>query len=338
MRSNSKYGIGVIGTNFGFTVVAPAIIESSYFELICVANSSPTIPGEYYAETTTLKTSETDLISNPKVDVVWIATPPETHFELLKKVLSSGKIAICEKPCGNSLTELTTLKTLAEEIGVPVYLDFEFRYDPIYASVFKVAKNIRADQFFRFNVRWQSYANAQKRNSYSHKDFLLDFAIHILDCFLNFANEIGAQLISSEEIKSKCSVCDIDSEYCVSIKVLFDRFSLETTICRNYTGVGMHEVELLNENSIISSGITHPYSSRNLFYSDSSDLSLIPDKKGDLPFISYYPDMRIFSVGLLLEDIANYMSSNKSSNKPPDITDALRVHKLIDDILESELY
>jgi predicted dehydrogenase len=339
MRSsiNSKYGVGVIGTNFGYTVVAPAIIESSDFELICVANSSPAMPGEFYSESTILRTGKTELISHPKVDCVWVSTPPETHFGILKDVLRSGKIAICEKPCGNSITELTALNVLTVDLGVPIFLDFEFRYDPIYTRVFNEAKTIKNGQFLQFNVYWQTYANLQNPKLYSHKDFLLDFAIHILDCFLNFAHDIGAQLVSAEEKRSKCTVCGDYSQNCTAISLLFDRFSLDAIICRNYSGVGIHKVELVKEGSFISSGITHPYSSSNLFYSAGTGTSVIQNGDSQLAMISNYSDMRLYSIGLLIEHIGWYMSSNGTLNRPPDVADALRVHLLIDQILESRL-
>jgi predicted dehydrogenase len=339
MRSNvkPKYGVGVIGTNFGWTVVAPAIIESSDFELICVANSSPAIPGEFYLESTILRTGKTDLISDPKVDFIWVSSPPETHFGILKEVLRSGKIAICEKPCGVSIAELTALNVLTLNLGLPIFLDFEFRYDPIYTRVFNEAKTIQNGQFLEFNVYWQTNAKLQNRKSYSHKDLLLDFAIHILDCFLNFANDIGAQLVSAEEKSSKCSVCEIHSQNCTAMSILFDRFSLNAIICRNYSGVGIHKVELLKEGSFISSGITHPYSSSNLFYTAGTSTFVNQDWESQLPVISNYSDMRLYSVGLLIENIARYMSSNEDSNRPPDIADAIKVHLLIDRILESRL-
>jgi predicted dehydrogenase len=339
MRSstNSKYGVGILGTNFGYTVVAPAIIKSSCFELICVANSSAATPGEYFPESTILRASNTELITNPEVDVVWVSTPPETHFGLLKEVSSSRKIAICEKPCGSSINELTAINSLSMELGIPIFINFEFRYDPIYTRIFNDAKKIQDDEFFRFTVNWQTYANMRNHKSYSRRDFFLDFVIHVLDCFLNFADDIGAQLISAEENRSKCSVCENYSENCTAINVLFDRFSLETIICRKYTGVGIHKIELLSNSLLVSSGIMHPFSSDNLFYFGGNTASVNPDRTGELNLKSKYSDMRVFSIGLLLEDIVGYMRASEESYRPPKVQDALRVQLLIDQILESSL-
>ena len=339
MRSstNSKYGVGILGTNFGYTVVAPTIMNSSCFELICVANSSAAMPGEYFSESTILRTSKMELITNPEVDVVWVSTPPETHFGLLTEVLSSRKIAICEKPCGSSISELIAINSLSMELGIPIFINFEFRYDPIYTRIFNEAKKIQNDQFFRFTVNWQTFANVRNHKSYSRRDFFLDFIIHVLDCFLNFSNDIGAQLISAEENRSKCSVCETYSENCTEINVFFDRFSVETIVCRKYTGVGIHKVELFSESSLVSSGIVHPFSSDNMFFFGGSTDSANPDNTGELHLKSSYSDMRVFSIGLLLEDIVGCMKSNKESYRPPKVEDALRVQLLIDQILESSL-
>ena len=73
------------------------------------------------------RTSNAELITNPEVDVVWVSTPPDTHFGLLKEVLSFRKIAICEKPCGSSINELTEINSFSMELGIPIFINFEFR-------------------------------------------------------------------------------------------------------------------------------------------------------------------------------------------------------------------
>ena len=47
----------------------------------------------------------TELIEDPQVEVVYIATPPTTHIEYGWKVVRAGKVLFCEKPLALDLTE-----------------------------------------------------------------------------------------------------------------------------------------------------------------------------------------------------------------------------------------
>ncbi len=66
-----------------------------------------------------------DLLTDPEVDAVVIATPVVTHYELAKQALSAGKHVFVEKPQASSSAEAEELATLAQERGLvlmPGYL------------------------------------------------------------------------------------------------------------------------------------------------------------------------------------------------------------------------
>jgi predicted dehydrogenase len=66
-----------------------------------------------------------ELLADPDVDAVVIATPVVTHYELAKQALSAGKHVFVEKPQAQSSVEAEELATLAQEQGLvmmPGYL------------------------------------------------------------------------------------------------------------------------------------------------------------------------------------------------------------------------
>ena len=264
-KTSPKYGIGILGTNFGLKVIAPAVINSNHYNLVCVANSSPVMQQRFLPNSRILKLKKSDVLSSPDVDIVWVATPPETHLILVKEALNLGKIVICEKPCGNSTQDVTSLRSLSEELNLPIFVNFEFRYDPIYTHIFAAAKKIHRGHFIRFSVNWKTYAQVQKNKLVNHKNILLDFAIHVLDSFLDFANNIGALFISIEESINKCAICKTNSHLCKQLYLIFDSFSVDIVICRHYTGTGIHEVVMHSENIVINTGIVQPYTSNDFF-------------------------------------------------------------------------
>ena len=332
-KANSKYNIGILGANFGLATVAPAILNSKSFNLTCVADSSSTISAEYFPGSAIPKKNSYDLLADPNIDIVWVATPPETHFELIERALLLGKTVICEKPAGRTTQETNDLSLLSMKLGIPIFLDFEFRYDPIYTRVFEIASQIPEDQFFEFVIHWKTFARTTKFLEGDHRAIFLDFVIHVLDCLLDFAKRINTTFVSAKEDIGTCSVCVTNSQNCALVHLIFVRFSATIEICRNYAGVGMHKIDLYTERSLISSGITQPYSSDSLFFTS---------KEGESPgFVesvtsqikSFYSDMRIYSIGRLLIDIKKFLSHEASVGTPPVIQDALTARRVIDEIL-----
>jgi predicted dehydrogenase len=60
------------------------------------------------------------------VDVVFIATPADTHFQLASMALTAGKHVWIEKPATSDLAELDTLCQLAESKGVKCVVDHTY--------------------------------------------------------------------------------------------------------------------------------------------------------------------------------------------------------------------
>jgi predicted dehydrogenase len=58
-----------------------------------------------------------EVIENPHLDLVVIATPNATHFELARRALEAGKHVVVDKPFTLSLLEAQTLARLAQERG-----------------------------------------------------------------------------------------------------------------------------------------------------------------------------------------------------------------------------
>jgi predicted dehydrogenase len=335
-NSNSPLNIGIIGTNFGLKTIAPAILNNSSFRLVCVADSSPLVPEGTTTELGIPKIEVGKLIADPSLELIWIATPPSTHAVLIQQVLDAGKIVICEKPCGISLEEVSILKSLSIKNTIPIFVNFEFRYDPIYSNVFRAAKEIRNGELFQFNVSWKTARNAKKPNRDDFKSSLLDFAIHVLDCFLNFANEIQSDLLSVKAEVGSCPGCETISLNCTSIKMYFDAFSANIMICRNYSDRASHVIELISDSIIACSGIEEPFSSTNVFYGESYESTTKTIARKSLGFPSIFSDMRIHSMGLMLQNIFEHLESGENGRKPPGISDAHNVHSIIDKILRME--
>jgi predicted dehydrogenase len=77
-----------------------------------------------------IETSESpaDVVERPDIDIVVIATPVATHFELAKRALTAGKHCFIEKPMTASSHEAEELIELAEKKNLKLLVDHTFIY------------------------------------------------------------------------------------------------------------------------------------------------------------------------------------------------------------------
>ena len=64
------------------------------------------------------------LLGDPKVDAVYVATPPVTHKDLALKVIAAGKPLCLEKPMAMNRGECQAIMAAANEKNVPVYVTY----------------------------------------------------------------------------------------------------------------------------------------------------------------------------------------------------------------------
>ena len=85
------------------------------------------------------RTSEfADVCANPEVDLVAIATPITTHFELAKTAMLSGKDVFVEKPLCTQTEEALELAAIAEQRGRKIFVDHTFVYNPAVSKLREV--------------------------------------------------------------------------------------------------------------------------------------------------------------------------------------------------------
>jgi predicted dehydrogenase len=84
------------------------------------------------AQTTT---SFEEMLADPELDAVAIATPVVTHYELAKQALLAGKHVFVEKPQAQSSAEAEELVALAEQSGLVLMPGYLLLYHPALAML-----------------------------------------------------------------------------------------------------------------------------------------------------------------------------------------------------------
>ena len=87
-------------------------------------------------------TDPQELIDDPDVNAIYIATPPSTHATYAIMAMKSGKPAYVEKPLSSNYEECGRINRISEKTGVPCFVAYYRRYLPYFQ---KVKELIEAD-------------------------------------------------------------------------------------------------------------------------------------------------------------------------------------------------
>ncbi len=129
---------------------------------------------------------ESDLdaaLADPRIEAVAIATPPHTHYDLVRRALEAGKHVLVEKPLARTSEEAAALIALAEELGLVMMPGHTFVYSP---SVNKVRELIQSDELGEIYFVTSARMNL---GLYQQDGVVLDLAPHDLSILLHWLNK-----------------------------------------------------------------------------------------------------------------------------------------------------
>lgn len=71
-----------------------------------------------------------EVLRDPQVDLVAIATPVDSHRALAMRAIAAGKHVLVEKPLTRSIGDALALRDAARQAGVTIFVDHTFVFTP----------------------------------------------------------------------------------------------------------------------------------------------------------------------------------------------------------------
>jgi predicted dehydrogenase len=140
--------VGIVGYGYWGPNLVRNFSETPGVTVAAVADQDPKrlelVQRRYPAVRTTQRFQ--DLLQDPKVDAIAIATPVSTHFELGMAVLRAGKHLWLEKPMTETLLQATKLMEEADRRQLTVFVDHTFIYT---GAVRKMGELIKSGELGR---------------------------------------------------------------------------------------------------------------------------------------------------------------------------------------------
>ena len=99
---------------------------------------------ESYAKRHNIKKWYTDpleLINDPEINAIYIATPPSSHATLAIMAMKAGKPVYIEKPLAASYEDCARINRISELTGVPCFVAYYRRYLPYFQKVKQIIQS-----------------------------------------------------------------------------------------------------------------------------------------------------------------------------------------------------
>jgi scyllo-inositol 2-dehydrogenase (NAD+) len=133
-----------------------------------------------------------ELIADPMVEAVVVASPTHTHRDVAIAALNARKPTFCEKPLALSLNECRAIEDAVKQSGTFFQMGFMRRFDPGYAAAKQRIENglIGAPVVFKSTSRDPFPPSVEYANPASSGGILVDMGIHDIDLARWFMGEV----------------------------------------------------------------------------------------------------------------------------------------------------
>jgi predicted dehydrogenase len=140
------------------------------------------------------------LLAEVEIDLLDIATPPETHHDLVAQAAARGLAVVCQKPLAPTLAEARDIVALAEAAAIPLVVHENFRFQPWYrhAKALLEAGQLGRPHAIAFRLRPgdgqgpEAYLDRQPYFRQMPRFLIHETGIHFVDVFRFLLGEVTA--------------------------------------------------------------------------------------------------------------------------------------------------
>lgn len=141
-----------------------------------------------------------EVFTDPKVDIIYITTPHNTHYQYMKKALENKKHIFVEKSVTLNSRELEEMVSLAEENHRIIAEAMTIWHMPLYKELRRMLKNGEFGRVQMITMNFGSFKEYNMSNRFFNMELaggaLLDIGVYALSIVRGFMDEKPDQIIS----------------------------------------------------------------------------------------------------------------------------------------------
>jgi Predicted dehydrogenases and related proteins len=166
-----KYNWGMVGTGWIAHEMADAL-NSVNGEIYAVADVNKAALEAFSKEKHIQRTftNPDEMVNDPNVDVIYIATPHNFHYGYIMKALQAGKHVFAEKAITVNSQQLSNVKQLSEEKGLIVTEGLTLLHMPLYKKIRQLIQDGELGEIKLVQVNFGSLKDYDVRNRFFNKN------------------------------------------------------------------------------------------------------------------------------------------------------------------------
>ena len=145
-----------------------------------------------------------EVLADPSIAAVALATPAVTHYEMAKAALEAGKDVMVEKPLAIDVTHGETVANLAKANGRVLMVGHILRYHP---AILKLQELVAAGALGKIDYLYSNRLNIGKIRT--EENILWSFAPHDISVMLALLNEMPTRVSCQGGAYLNRDVCDV---------------------------------------------------------------------------------------------------------------------------------
>jgi len=141
-----------------------------------------------------------DMFLDEAVDIIYITTPHNTHYEFMKKALEHGKHIFVEKSITLNSRELNEMQALAQVKGLIIGEAMTIWHMPIYKKLWEIVQSGQLGKVQMITMNFGSFKEYNMENRFFNMNLaggaMLDIGVYALSIVRSFMDEKPEDIVS----------------------------------------------------------------------------------------------------------------------------------------------
>jgi predicted dehydrogenase len=159
-KDTIKWGVLGVG-NVCEVKSVPGMYKTANSEVLAVMRRNHELALDYAKRHQIKKwySNADELINDPEVNAIYIASPPGSHAELCKKAANAGKPVYVEKPMARTHAEALEMIDVCKNAGVPLFVAYYRRALPLFLKIKELIETGRIGDVRFVNIQMYKRLN-----------------------------------------------------------------------------------------------------------------------------------------------------------------------------------
>lgn len=145
-----------------------------------------------------------EVFVDEKVDIIYITTPHNTHYEFMKAALENGKHILVEKSITLNSRELDEIISLADEKQLIVAEAMTIWHMPLYKKLWEIIRNGDLGKVQMITINFGSFKEYNMENRFFNMNLaggaMLDIGVYALSIVRSFMDKKPEEIVSQRKV------------------------------------------------------------------------------------------------------------------------------------------